>query len=161
MKKVLFSLFALSLLIVSCGGPSPVKFNDALVKANTAIGDISATYQNDLTQAISSESFENIAVLTDSALAKIDTELEVVKALEAPKGGETFKDAALKSYESFRALVETGKKFSTLTKESTEEDFDKIEKEYGGQFDTYSKSFDELSKAQMDYAKEAGYKVEK
>lgn len=161
MKKVLFSLLALTLVFASCGGPSPVAFNDALVKANTAIGDISNTYQNDLTQAINSESFENIAVLTDSALAKIDAELEIVRALEVPKGGDEFKSAALKSYENFRALVEAGKKFSTLTAESTQEDFEKIEKEYDGKFDEYSKSFDELSKAQMEYAKEAGYKVNK
>ncbi|MFV0418600.1 MAG: hypothetical protein ACK5KT_07725 [Dysgonomonas sp.] len=160
MKKVLFSLLVLSLIIVSCGGPSPVKFNDALVKANTAIGNVGAAYQNDLSQAISSESFENIAVVTDSALAKIDAELEIVKALEAPKGGETFKAAALKSYESLRTVVETSRKFAVLTKESTQEDFDKIEKEYDEKFDEYSKSFDELAKAQMDYAKEAGYKVQ-
>lgn len=161
MKKVLFSLLVLSLLIVSCGGPSPVKFNDALVQANTAIGDVSMTYQNDLTQAIDSESYESITAMTDSALAKIDAELEIVKVLEVPKGGDAFKAAALKSYESFRSLVETGKKFATLTKESTQEDFEKIETEYDGKFDEYSKTFDELSKAQLDYAKEAGYGVNK
>jgi len=160
MKKVLISLLAVTFILVSCGGPSPTAFNDALVKANTEISNVSLTYQNELTKAIGSESFDNIIALTDTALAKIDAELTIVKGLEVPKGGDAFKAAAIKSYEGLRAVVETGKKFSTLTAESTQEDFDSIESDYDSKLDEYSKSFDELSSAQMEYAKEAGYKVQ-
>lgn len=159
MKKVLFSLLALTLVLVSCG-TSPTKFNDALVKANTVISDVAAKYQDDLSKAIDNDSYADIATMTDSALVKIDAELSVVKGLEAPKGGDAFKEAAVKSYESLRTVVETGKKFATLTAESTQEEYSVIEKEYNEQLDAYSKTFDALSKAQMDYAKEAGYKVQ-
>lgn len=161
MGKVLFSLLALMLFFISCGRPSSITFNDALVKANAAISNISVSYQNSFAKAIESESYEDITALTDSTLVKIDQGLDFVKALKVPEGGAVFKATALKSYENFRDLVETSKKFATLTKESIPEDFDKIGEEYSDKFEEYSKSFDELIKVQMDYANEVGCNVYK
>ncbi|MDR2956038.1 MAG: hypothetical protein LBV43_13260 [Prevotella sp.] len=159
MKKVLFSLLAVAIIMVSCGGADPVKFNDALVKANTVISEVSSNYDSELSDAINSEAFDKISTLTDSALVKIKAEIETVKNLDAPKGGEKFKETAIKTYESLSTLVETGKKFSTLTAESSEEQFDGINKEYTAKMEEYSKVFQELVDVQMEYAKEAGYKV--
>ncbi len=161
MKKVLFSLLAVVLVLTSCGGVDPVKFNDAIANANVKIVTVSDAYQNELGKALEADDYEVIAIQTDSALAKIDAEIAIVKALEVPKGGEAFKDAAIKSYESLRAVVEAGKKFSTLTKESSEEEFSILEKEYDAKSTEYSNSFDALAIAQAEYAKDAGYKVNK
>ncbi|NDV96256.1 hypothetical protein D0T84_15245 [Dysgonomonas sp. 521] len=160
MKKLLFSLLAVGFILTSCGGTSPTKFNDAIVKANTNISNVGGTYMNTLSAALSSSSYDGIAAVTDSALVKIDAELAIVKALEVPKGGESYKDAAVKTYESLRAFVESGKKFSTLTKDSSVEDINNVSAEYEAKMKVYTDSFDELTKAQVAYAEEAGYKIE-
>ena len=161
MKKVLLPVFAvLVFALTSCGGADPVKFNDALSKANTEIANVSTEYQNTIVKSMEANNFAAISAQTDSALAKIDKEIDIVKNLDAPKGGEAFKEAAIKAYESVRGFVETGRQFSTLTEESTQDDVMKISNEYDGKVNEYSKLFDELVKAQADYAKEAGYRVQ-
>jgi len=159
MKKVLFSLLASVLVLASCGGPSPVAFNDAITKANTVITNVSSDYQDAISKSMDNEDYASIVAQTDSALIKIDAELAIVKALEVPKGGDAFKDTAVKTYESLRSMVETGKKVSTLHSESSEADYNAIYKEYEVKMDEYSKLFGELAAAQMSYAKEAGYEV--
>ncbi|MBB4035962.1 copper chaperone CopZ/predicted small lipoprotein YifL [Dysgonomonas hofstadii] len=159
MKKVLFSLFAVMMVFASCGGPDPVKFNDALSKANTEITNVSTEYQDAIAKLIEDTNFSAITAQTDSALAKINKEIDIVKALEAPKGGDAFKEAAIKTYEGLRSVVETGKKFSSLTAESTDVDLENITNEYDAKIDEYSKLFDALVNAQAEYAKEAGYDV--
>ena len=80
-------------------------------------------------------------------------------ALEAPKGAEEFKNAALKTYQDLRAIVEAGRKFTTLTEESTDEEFDKISDEYDAKMDAYNASFEQLVNTQKAYAKGAGYEL--
>ena len=157
MKKLLLSLLTVSLILTSCGGTSPVKFNDTIVKANETISHVSDSYTETLSAAIASGSYESIAAATDSALVKIDAELDIVKALEAPKGAEEFKNAALKTYQDLRAIVEAGRKYTTLTEESSDEEFDKISDEYDAKMDAYNASFEQLANTQKAYAKEAGY----
>ncbi|GAB6121819.1 hypothetical protein [Dysgonomonas termitidis] len=160
MKKNLFYLLTVLFILSSCG-PDAVKFNDAIAKANAAITEMSVSYDGDLTNAVNNEDFASIAAKTDSALAKIDAEITIVKALDVPKGGDKFKEAALKTYESLRGVVEAGKGFAALTKESAIEDMDKLQETYQAKVDEYSKSFEDLATAQMEYASEAGYQVKK
>lgn len=160
MKKILFSFLAVLLVLTSCG-PDPVKFNNTITKANATITEISVSYDSDLSNAVSNGNFAAIAAKTDSALAKIDAEITIVKALDIPKGGDKFKEAALKTYESLRGVVEAGKGFATLTQESAIEDVTKLQETYQAKVDEYSKSFQDLATAQMEYAAEAGYQVKK
>jgi hypothetical protein len=159
MKKLLFSLLAVGLVLTSCGGTSPTKFNNAIIGANTAISEVGNSYMNTLSVAVSTNSYESIAAATDSALVKIDAELDIIKALEVPKGGDAYKDAAVKAYESLRAVVESGKKFSTLTEESSVEDMNKISEEYEVKMQEYTDNFTNMTKAQAEYAAEAGYEI--
>ena len=158
MKKILFSLLSVLFILTSCG-PDAVKFNDAIAKANEAITEVSVSYDGDLTDAIDNENFTAIAAKTDSALAKIDAEITIVKGLDVPKGGDKFKEAALKTYESLRSVVEAGKGFATLTKESAIEDVTILQEAYQTKVDEYAKSFQELTTAQAEYAMESGYQV--
>jgi len=160
MKKLLFSLLVVGLILTSCGGTSPTKFNEAIVKANTTISEVGNSYMTTLSSAVSTNSYEGIAAATDSALVKIDAELDIVKALEVPKGGDAYKDAAVKAYESLRSFVESGKKFSTLTPESSVGDMNKVSEEYEAKMKEYTDNFTALTKAQSEYAKEVGYKVQ-
>jgi hypothetical protein len=137
-----------------------VKFNEAIVKANEVISEVGSSYTFSLSTALSTGSYESIAATTDSALVKIDAELNIVKALEAPKGGDAYKEAAIKAYESLRAYVESGKKFSVLTKESSKEELNKAQNECEAKMKEFESNFDTLTQAQADYAKGAGYKVE-
>ncbi|WP_029904664.1 hypothetical protein [Prevotella sp. 10(H)] len=161
MKKITLSLLAVLFVFASCGGPDAVKFNDAIAKANATITQVSVSYDSDLTSAVNTENYEAIAAKTDSALAKIDAEITIVKALDVPKGGADFKEAALKTYESLRGVVEAGKGFASLTKDSAPEDVSKLQETYQAKVDEYSKSFESLTAAQLEYAKEAGYEVRK
>ena len=158
MKKLLLSLLTVSFILTSCGGTSPVKFNDTIVEANETISNVSDSYTETLTAAIASGSYQSIAAATDSALVKIDAELDIVN-LEAPKGAEEFKNAALKTYQDLRAIVEAGRKFTTLTEESSDEEFDKISDEYDAKMDAYNASFEQLVNTQKAYAKGAGYEL--
>ncbi|MFT3994365.1 MAG: hypothetical protein QM660_08660 [Dysgonomonas sp.] len=160
MKKVLFSILALSLVILSsCGGADPTVFNDAILKANNDISQVKLEYDDEVTKSITDNNYAAIAAATDSALIKIDSELANVQSLKVPKGGEAFKEASIKTFESIRAIVEAGKKFASLTENSSQEDFDKIEKEYNEKEEAYSTTFDEMTKAQVEYAASIGYKV--
>jgi hypothetical protein len=159
MKKILFSLLALALIFVSCGS-TPTSFNNGIVEAHTNLTQIASDYIDILSSAVSAENYSAVTAQTDSALVKIDAELTAIKALEAPKGADSYKDAAIKACESLRAFVETGKKFSTLTAESSESDYNKVSEEYEAKMKVYSDDFDALTKAQEVYAAEIGYKVE-
>ncbi|NDV79398.1 hypothetical protein [Dysgonomonas sp. 511] len=158
MKKVLFSLIAVATFFVACG-PSPVAFNDAIVNANTNITKIGEDYQNEVSKSMQNSNFADVAAQTDSALVKINAEIDKVKALEVPKGGDAFKEAAVNTYESLRDMVEIGRKFGTLTAESDASELNKIVDEYNAKMEEYTKHFNDLSQAQMDFAEESNYEV--
>lgn len=160
MKKILFSLFALTLILVSCGGASPTAFNDSIVKAHTNLSQIGTSYIGSLSSAVSAGTYDIIVAQTDSALVKIDVELETVKALEVPKGGDAYKEAAVKACESLRDFIASGKDFSSLTKESSVEEYNKVSEGYEAKMKVYTADIEALTKAQVAYAKESGYKVQ-
>lgn len=159
MKKVLFSLFVLVLILASCGGASPTAFNDGIVKAHATLSQIGTAYIGSLSTAVSAGTYDIIASKTDSALVKIDTELAVIKALEVPEGGDAYKSAAIEASESLRAFIESGKGFSTLTKESSVDEYNKVSEEYEAKMKKYTQGIEALTQAQEAYAKQAGYKV--
>ncbi|MDR2949081.1 MAG: hypothetical protein LBV71_07725 [Prevotella sp.] len=160
MKKLLFSLVAVALILVSCGGSSPTAFNNGIVQAHTNLSQIGSSYINTLSSAVSSGTYDAIAAQTDSALVKIDAELTAVKALEVPKGGDAYKAAAVKACESLRAFIESGKSFSALTKESSVDEYNKVSAEYEAKMKVYTEDIEALTDAQEAYATEAGYKVQ-
>jgi hypothetical protein len=162
MKKVFFLMVAVlaSLLLTSCGGgTTPGAFNDRILKANDVISEIKNSYDETLTQLIQNNSYGSIVAETDSALTKIDVELKGLRDLQSPKGGEEFKETALKTFEGIKAIIESGKAFASLTAESTQEEFDKLEQAFYAKEDEADKLFKELQSAQKAFSEKFGYKL--
>lgn len=161
MKKVLFSVLAAIAVLFTACGPSAVGFNDALNKANDDISRAQSSFIDNMQDAMEKEDYASINVAADSTLTKINSDIDLVKALEAPEAGAKFKETALKTFECAKALVETGKEFAKLTASSTEEEHGAVVKLYEVKYEEYSKAFDDMSAAQAEYAKETGYEIEK
>ncbi|WP_165025992.1 hypothetical protein [Dysgonomonas sp. ZJ279] len=158
MKKVLFSLVVAVAAFTSCSnGPSAIEFNDAIVNANAKIAQQQIEYDSKLTNAIESDSYSALKVENDSALARVDREIAIIKEMGTAKGGEAFKESALTTFDAVRKLIEVGGKFSTLTENSTEEDFNKLIEEYNAQMNDYSTKVDAMGGIQAAFAKDQNY----
>lgn len=159
MKKLLFLLITAAFVLTSCGGSvSPTRLNETIVKTGEKVVNIKNSFDKDLTSAIRAKNYESITAITDSALTKIDTEIDKLKTLEAPEGGEAYKEIALKTFEEIRANVEIGKKYAELKPGATKE-FRALEKEYNAKEAECAKLFKEVGKVQAEYAKSVGRKV--
>ena len=159
MKKVLFSLITVALILTACGGSvSPTMLNETIVKTGQDVVNIKNTFDKDLTSAIKSKNYESITAITDSALTKMDAKIDRLKAMQAPEGGQAYKEIALKTFEEIRANVEIGKKYADLKPGATKE-FRELEKEYNAKEKECAKLFKEIGKVQSEYAKSVGRKV--
>ena len=159
MKKVLFSLLVVVFALTSCGGPNAIKFNDAIVKANNELGEVFTDYSREMGKLSNAEDFSKMVAISDTALAKLNEKLEIVKNLEAPKSGEEFKAAAIEMYEYCKVILETGKKFATLTEESSVDEYNKILKEFNDHLSSYDDLVRKTRKAQAKFAEENNFRV--
>ncbi len=159
MKKVLFSLLTMMLILTSCGADA-VKFNDTIVKEEKSLEVPLIAYSSKLGQSMSSNSYEGIKDLGDSLLLKIDKSIEVVKNLTAPSGGDKFKETSIEYLESIKKIVTIGNKAESLGSEPTDEQVSALNEEY----EQITKEITEKTNAylttQKEFAKEKGMKLQ-
>jgi len=153
MKKVLFSLLAVTFLLTSCG-PDAVKFNDSIVKEQTTMISALQDYGNKLSQASSNNSFGEVKTLGDSLLIKIDKSIEVIKGLSTPSGGEKFKESAVDYFESAKKMVTLGDKAVALGEEPTQEESVAFFTEYGNIVKEVTDKENAFLAAQKEFAKD-------
>lgn len=107
MKKLLFTILTASLvLLVSCGGPSAVEFNDSIVKEQTKLISTINTYSTQFGVALSTNSFAELKAPADSLNAQIDRSVAAIKDMKTPSGGEKFKESTITYFESMKKMGE-------------------------------------------------------
>jgi hypothetical protein len=157
MKKVLFSLVTVMLILTSCGADA-VKFNDAIVKEQKALEVSVMEYNSKLqTMNVSPESFKELG---DSLLMKIDKSIDVIKGLNTPSGGEKFKESTLVYFESAKQLVEMGNKAKSLGTEPTEEQAMAFMQEMTAMQNDMVGKENAFLAAQKEFAKEKNMKLQ-
>lgn len=142
-KTIIFSLAILSLFLISCGGGksndasapsdkplSPNAFNqtamDVFKTAQTALD----AFDSKITAGVKSKDLASITAAAEKATTEVDAQIEKLKAVNEPEGGQAYKDAVLKALEGVKSIIETGKKYGNLPEGYSKTEFDKLEKEY-------------------------------
>lgn len=163
MKKLLsFVIILISIFIsfTSCGGAaSPKTFNESAMRIFEGATKTLDNFDPKITAGVKSKDLASIAVAADAALAEVDAQIEKMKALATPENGEKYKESVLKSLESLKAIIETGKKYSELKEGYTKSEFNALEKEYNNKRKVLSDNLKEVAKTQADFAKAAGAKL--
>lgn len=155
MKKLLFAVFATSFLLMSCGGPSAVEFNDAIVNEEVKLSSYLEDIGTKLGEAISTSSEADIKSLSDSLISKVDQSVAFVNNLKTPSGGEKFKEAAIAYFESAKGVTELADMGSLDTPEAQQAFIDK----YNSILENISEKNKAVSAAQQEFAKEKGMEV--
>ena len=158
MKKVLFSLLTVMLVLTSCGADA-VKFNDTIVEQEKALEAPIREYANKLGQAIATNTVADIKPLGDSLLAKIDKSIEVIKGLDVPSGGEKFKETSIEYFESAKKIVTLGNKAESLGSQPTEEQATAFFTEFNEMVKQVSEKADAFLTVQKEFAKEKGMEL--
>lgn len=159
MKKVLFSLLTMMLILTSCGADA-VKFNDTIVNEERSLEAPITAYSNKLGQSMTSNSYEGIKDLGDSLLLKIDKSIEVIKNLKAPSGGDKFKEISIEYFESAKKIVTLGNKAESLGSEPTDEQVAAFNQEYENMTKEIAEKTNAYLAAQKEFAKEKGMKLQ-
>lgn len=147
MKKLLFSIFAVTLLLTSCGGADPVKFNDTIVNEQMKLATYATEYGTKLGVAIATNSYADMKVTTDSLNTRIDRSISVIKDLKTPSNGEKFKEAAITYFESMKKIGTIGISSDSVDVEKVMADFQSIEAEV-------TKHENAFLEAQKEFAKD-------
>lgn len=159
MKKVLFSLFAVTLILTSCGADA-VKFNDTIVKEQSALEAPFTEYVSKLGQAIATNTVADIKPLRDSLLAKIDKSIEDINALSTPSGGEKLKETAIVCFESYKKIIAMGDKAASLGSEPAEEQITAFYTEYSNIEKEVTEKENTFLAVQKEFAKEKNMKLQ-
>ena len=160
MKKLNFIVIALvSVVLTACGGGgtlSPKAFNETAMNifkaANTSLSEFDAK----ITEGVKSNDLASIATAAESALSKVEPQIEKMKGLAIPEGGEKYKESVLKSLETLKSIIETGKKYAALPEGYARSEFNALEREYNDKRKQLSTQLQDVAKAQTEFAKAVG-----
>lgn len=162
MNKVIFiTAIFISIVFAACGGGtlSPKAFNDSAIKIFEGANKTLDEFDGKITAGVKSNDVASIAVAADSALAKINIQIEKLNALNAPQNGEEYKEAVLKSLDAVKVIIETGKKYSALKEGYSRSEFNALEKEYNKNRKSLSEKLKDVAKVQAEFAKASGAKT--
>lgn len=159
MKKVLFTLVALAVIMASCSGISAIDYNNKVIEVQTEIVKEADKFSKKVQTVMQTQDFAAIKVEADSSLAVIDTQINKLKDIKAPSGGEDFKEAAIKAFESYKVIFEKGASASTFTENSTPEELNKFIEEFTKAVEASDALEDKAREAQKAFAEKNGIKV--
>lgn len=166
MNRKLFPLIVGIFVLASCGGPDPRKFNDAIVDMHDEVAQIQSDFDSKLQDAIETDSYGNLNIAADSALAKVDANIEKLKDIKVPKGGEKMVETTMALFQSVKNTINGGLKFTTLqpdheTGEISDEALDSTIGEYNELSEKASSAEKVMIKTQDIFAKEKGFELSK
>ena len=158
MKKLLLLTVALiSVSFFSCGGGSkplsPKAFNDKAINIFKEANKIMDTFDTQITAGVKSNDLASITSGAESASTEVDTQIEKMKALIAPQGGEDYKNAVLKTLETIKSIIETGKKYGDLKEGYSNKEFNALEKEYNNKRKQLSNELKDVANAASAFSK--------
>lgn len=168
MKKITFfltltiGLFA----FISCQNQNPIKFNDEIVDLHDSMAQVQSDFDSKLQDAIQTDSYGNIGVAADSALVKVDANIEKLKSFKIPNGGKKLVETTMALCQSVKNTINAGLKFASLTPdektgEVSEDIISPMIKEYNELSEKTYLAEVEMFKAQEVFAKENGFELSK
>ncbi|MCD8174255.1 MAG: hypothetical protein LUD76_12535 [Alistipes sp.] len=145
---------SICLALVSCGEgtTSPKVFNDTAISAFQEATKVLDSFDAKITEHINDGTPSAIGEDADAALAEVDKQRGRVEALNNPKG-EEYKQAVLKSLDTVKDIVETGKQYSDLPEGYSWAEFDAIRKVYNDKRSELSANLQEVAAAQVEFVK--------
>ncbi|WP_163268197.1 hypothetical protein [Dysgonomonas sp. 216] len=160
MKKAYLFVLTLSVSIIfaACsggsGGPlNPKAFNDKAISIFEGATKTLDAFDAKITQGVKSNDLASIGEAAQLALTDIDAKIEAMKALNIPEGADAYKESVLKSLQSLKSIVETGKKYSELKEGYSKKEFNALEKEYNNKRKQLSADLKSVSKAASAFMK--------
>jgi len=165
MKKIIFLATVLSLLFISCGGSknadpdaapaalSPKAFNETAMKVFTDANNALSVFDAKITAGVKSKDMASITAASETAMTAVDAQIEKLKAVTAPEGGEAYKDAVLKALDGVKSVIETGKKYGELKEGYSKTEFSKLEKEYNDKRTKLSAALNSVATAHKAFSK--------
>ena len=159
MKKVFFSLLAVIAIMTSCGGINAVDYNNKVVEIQNNIVKEATRFSNEVQKVAQTRDFSSIRVEADSSLAVIDAEVAKLKEMDAPSGGEEFKEAVIKAFESYKNVFEKGAAASTFTESTTQEELIKYVNDFTAAVNESTELENQAKEAQKAFAEKHGITV--
>ncbi len=167
MKKTIFlSIALLSFFFISCGGgksgdastPSdkpltPQAFNQTAMDVFKAAQKAMDNFDSQITAGVKTKDLKSITTAADKATAEVDVQIEKLKAVNAPEGGQEYKDAVLKSLDGVKSIIETGKKYGDLPEGYSRVEFNNLEKEYNNKRTELSATLKKVGTAASAFTK--------
>ena len=156
MRRIVFiaAIFS-SIFYFACGDGtiSPQVFNNTAInifkEANKAMDEFDAK----ITASVKSNDLSSITVAAESALEKVEGQIEKLKAINAPESAEKYKETVLKSLDGVKSVIETGKEYAVLKEGYSKKEFNALEKEYNKKRTQLSNELKNVAKAQADFMK--------
>ncbi|MDR0427003.1 MAG: hypothetical protein LBH12_00210 [Dysgonamonadaceae bacterium] len=155
MSKLIFlTVITVSVFFASCGGPvNPQVFNNTTIKIFEEANKTLSEFDSKITSGIRANDLASIAVAADSALARVDVQINKMKDLKSPPNGVKYKESVSKFLETTKAVAEIGKKYSALGEAYTRAELDAVEKEYSDKKKELSEDLKNVANMQIQFAK--------
>lgn len=155
MKKF-FTLFLtvafLSVIATSCGGPDPIKFNDALVSYIDKAHAQGNNMESVIAEASTNLDFSAVAVDSQVAIDSINSYIQAVEKIEPAKGGETLKANVIEYLNTLVTMVDSYKILSPINEKTPEDEVTKIFDVITSKEDIAQNTFAKIEKEQKDFA---------
>ncbi|MCC8155627.1 MAG: hypothetical protein LIP01_16510 [Tannerellaceae bacterium] len=146
---------AVCLILTSCGSnptTSPRVFNETLMKSFKTANDALEEFDSTITASVKADQLTNITSAADTALAKVDEQIDKVSNLNATDG-EAYKKAVLTCFYTVKEIIEIGRKYATLEEGYSKSEFNALEKEYNAKRKQLSGELQEAATAASNYSK--------
>lgn len=162
MKKILLFLFCLltvTITLSSCGGVDPVNYNDNLVNYSNIADSRIVKFNEKIDEIEDLDNFtDSIKVVGAITVDSLKADINKITALKQAKGSDDFKAATIAYVESLidytKVLTE---EYSKITEETSDENFNKIEKLINESYEITIKKIEEMQNAQKAFAKTSNF----
>ncbi|PXV64695.1 hypothetical protein CLV62_10921 [Dysgonomonas alginatilytica] len=160
MKKLLFLLLPLSLILTSCEKKvDPLAYNEQLVAYSTEADNYLVTLDSKIDVFFDSEEFtaDDIAQLNEGikeAKDSIQSDLDKIKVLPKAEGADDFYNTTIAYVESLLTQIDVYKEqYSKLSNDISEEELVKMDDIINNSLANTDAKFEDMQKAQSEYAK--------
>ncbi|SHF39607.1 hypothetical protein [Dysgonomonas macrotermitis] len=162
MKKNLllsFTLLIVALIVSSCGGVDPVKYNDKLVHYSE-VADNRILSLNSKIDAIEDldEYTTTLKTLGTTTVDSLKSDIEKIKTMELAKGSDEFQASTIAYIESLIAYTTTiTDEYAKITDQTTEDEFNNIDKLIDASYDVSMAKLKDMQNAQKAFAKDNNF----
>lgn len=145
--------------MTACSGISAVDYNNKVIEIQNAIVQEATKFGGKVQQITQTRNYASIKVEADSSMAVIDAQLAKLKDMKAPSGGEDFKEAAIKAFESYKVIFEKGAAAATFTDSTSQEELNKYISDFTAAVKESDALEDAARKAQKEFAEKNGIRI--